>query len=50
MKKDKILDFLFSDYLNSFHLCGVDLCYKMQDAGLYTYVIPLEVWHKSSGA
>lgn len=49
VKKEVLNRYKFSEYLNTFHLYAVDECLKLSREDLKTYVLPIEVWHKSSG-
>ena len=40
----------FTEYYNTWHLYGTEYCLKMKNVNQKILVVPVYLWHKSSGA
>lgn len=39
----------FTDFGNTWHMYGTDMCLKLAVNGIKSFIIPFSLWHKSSG-
>lgn len=49
IKKEAFDIEMFSDYLTGFHMCIEDYCLKLKKYGYKVAVIPMNIWHLSTG-
>lgn len=50
IRKETLEKYGFTDKLEGFHLIVEELCVRMKESGSFCAVLPVKLWHRSSGA